>query len=311
MADFSPPFANGGERRAPTADEQTGGFACGPADMELFNWLFWSQQSEIDAVIQAAGLTPSNGDMTQLRQAISALIAAATGGGDTSTYLLMTQARGRLPHFPEVQNGTGHFGIITPATGQIRVPAGVTFLHRGIFPVTTVQTDLATDASKTYHLRWSPTGGFALKDLANNTYNPSALAENNIAFDSAYDDMLVARVVTNSSNVPTITNLVNRDRLAQQAIIAGTNLRASDANGARYDFLNTYNWARTPTSFSLNMAAAQMITTGQPAGADFFIGALQSGVPSVNVFDVDRYRVSQTIMLDYSHALSMHFSARA
>ncbi|QIG73266.1 hypothetical protein EVC02_045 [Rhizobium phage RHph_N17] len=246
MADFQPPWADSGERREPTTDEQDNGFGCGAASLPLFNWMFWAIQSEIKNVLIPAGLTPSNADMTQLKQAIQIMIDASTGGGDPSGYLTLLQARARLPIFPEVLSAPYHFGVISPGTGQVRVPSGVNFQHRGIYPVTTVQTDLATDPSKIYHLRWSPTGGFALKDLASGVYNPSALAETNVAFDTTYDDMLVARVITNSSNVPTITNLINKDRIHDtfEDLAAPTSL--SGANGSNRTALFTFNYARTP-----------------------------------------------------------------
>lgn len=277
MADFNPPWANGADRREPTGAEQDGGFQCGPADMALFNWLNWATQSEINKVIMQAGLVPSNSDMTQLYQAIQALIAAATGGGDVSNYVLMTQARARLPIFPEVQNAQFHFGVITPGTGQIRVPAGVTFLHRGIFPITSVQTDFATDPSKTYHLRWNPTDGFSLKDLTSGVYNPSTLAETVANFDSTYDDMLVARVITNSSNVPTITNLINknlitasgeavgpRGSLGPYAIQDGT----LPSNITQYTAVNV-NFARTPQAF---LTAWNDLNTTVSTNKDYNVG---------------------------------------
>ncbi|KQV28089.1 hypothetical protein ASC97_07000 [Rhizobium sp. Root1203] len=248
MADFDLPFADSGERRFPTTDEQANGFGCGPASLPLFNGMFWAIQAEIGAVINSAGISQSNASMTQLLQAIQALIAAATGNADTSAYLLTAQARARLPIFPEVLNTNGHFGVTSPATGQVRIPAGVSFQHRGIFPLTTVQTDFATDASKTYHIRWNPTDGFTLKDLANNVYNPAVVAETDSRFDSTYDDMLVARVITNSSNVPTITNLVNKDRLTNLILDIQTLTRVTTSIG---NWVVAYtsipiNWARTP-----------------------------------------------------------------
>ena len=74
--------------------------------------------------------------------------------------------------------------------------------------------------------------GFALKDLGDVAYNPAALAEDNPAFDSTYDDMLVARIVTDASNVATITNLANKDALAFAAPVVGTNIQLSGVNGA-------------------------------------------------------------------------------
>lgn len=212
MANFLIPFGRDADKRLPTTDERQNGFPCGPADIRLFNGLFNRLESEVGEVINFAGLTPDDTDLTQLRQAIEALISAATGGGDTSQFLLTAQARARLPIYPDVQHADGHLGCFTTGPGVLRIPGGRTFLHRGIFPITTVQTDLATDLSKTYHLRWNPTDGYQLKDLASGTYNPGALAESNDAFDSKFDDMLIARVVTNSGNVLTVTNLINKDR---------------------------------------------------------------------------------------------------
>ncbi|MBD9445750.1 MULTISPECIES: hypothetical protein [unclassified Rhizobium] len=179
---------------------------------------------EIAAVIAAGGLTPSRADLTQLLQAIQHLISAATGGGDTSNFVLMPQARARLPIFPEVLTSDGIIPVISPAAGAVRVPAGYDFLHRGIYVTTTAQTDFATVASKTYHLRWRLSGGFVLKDLADVAYNPSAAAETAVTFDSTYDDMLVARVVTSAGNVPTITNLINKNVLTAsgEALAPGT-----------------------------------------------------------------------------------------
>ena len=248
MADFDPPFADQGERRLPTTTEQQQGFPCGPASRELFNGLFWLLQGQIKDIASEAGVIPSQeGDITLLKRAVLALIDAATGGGTADNYILMDQARLRLPIYPDVQHETGHLGVLSPSTGTVRVPGGRTFLHRGIFPVTTVQTDFATDPSKTYHLRWNPTDGFVLRDLASGTYNPGTLAETNTAFDSGYDDMLVARVVTNSSNAATITNLINRHSLlhmeASPLVPAHQN---SGINDARFNFSWTYNFARTP-----------------------------------------------------------------
>ncbi len=253
MADFDLPFADSGERRFPTTDEQANGFGCGPASLPLFNGMFWAIQAEIGAVINSAGISQSNANMTQLLQAIQALIAAATGGGDTSAYLLMAQARARLPIFPEVLNTNGHFGVTSPATGQVRIPAGVSFQHRGIFPLTTVQQDFATDASKTYHIRWNSTDGFTLKDLANNVYNPAVVAETDSRFDSTYDDMLVARVITNSSNVPTVTNLVNKDRLFSALLVNETITRTSSATAGG-------NWVAAMSPIALNWARTPKVT---------------------------------------------------
>lgn len=213
MANFQTPFGRDAERRSPSLTEQEQGFPCDAADRALFNQLFFRLEAELGHVITHAGLTPTDARFTQVREAIQALIAAATGAGDTSQFLLTAQARARLPIFPEIQTNAGLMGVSSPGVGLVRIPGGVTFLHRGIFPITTAQTDFPTDASKIYHLRWDPVNGYRLLDLDSPAYNPTALADSDVGFDTTYDDMLMARVVTNSSNIATITNLSNKAKL--------------------------------------------------------------------------------------------------
>lgn len=267
--DFDPPFGENGELTAPTTDQQSLGFDCGPASRSLFNYLFNLQQGQIANIAAEAGVaSASQGDPTVLYRAVAALIAAATGEGETSLFVLMSQARARLPIYPEVLNVDGRIVVTAPATGTVRVPGGVDFLHRGIFSVTTAQEDFATEASKTYHLRWNPDDGFALKNLADVAYNPSALSEGNTAFDSDYDDMLVARIITNSSNVATITNLANKDRMRTSFSKTTTESSTSfssytDLMNAGYYLQQDLNWARTPTSFVITADAE--VTNGVDA----------------------------------------------
>lgn len=269
MADFSTPFSStGGNNRLPTVDERQEGFPCGPADQTLFNGMFRRIEAELQSIIAGAGITGDDSDDTIVYQAILALIAAATGG--SGDYVLMTQARARLPIFPDIQTTDGTLGVTTPATGQIRIPGSKTFLHRGIYPVTTSLTDIATLASKTYHLRWNPTDGFALKDVADTGYNPTSAAETSAIFDSTYDDMLVAKVTTNSSNVVTVTNLVNKIRLSsvsseRQALngaLDWTTLTGSSVS---------LNWSRTPMIATVALNEFRSNNTG-PSGTITSIG---------------------------------------
>ncbi|QJD54330.1 hypothetical protein [Aminobacter phage Erebus] len=317
MADFSPPFANSAERRLPTEIEREQGFACGPADRTLFAGLQHRVESELGEVIAFAGLSPTDSDFTQVRQAIVALIAAATGGGETEDYLLLSQARTRLPFFPDVQNTDGRILITAPSTGTVRVPGGVTFLHRGIYPVVTAQTDLLTDISKTYHLRWSQAGGFVLKDLANVGYNPTAAAESHAAFDSTFDDMLIARIITNASNIATITNLANKTDLALAEILTGTDPVLGSQNGANYRVQKTLNWARNPKNFNLSIAKSNV---NENAGGStdqnmFAYGLARSPATTVNAHPVSipltRYNLDVVVQNDGASDLYMLFSARA
>lgn len=287
MADFSTPLGSvGGNTRLPTEDERDDGFPCGPADRALFNGLFRRIEAELGAIVDEAAITPSDSDDTTVLQAILALIEAATGGGSADTYVLMAQARARLPIFPDIQHSDGHLNITSPSTGQVRVPAGRTFLHRGIYSVTTVQEDFATLSSKTYHLRWNPTDGFSLNDLADTGYNPSVLAETNSAFDSDFDDMLVARVVTNSSNVPTITNLLNKVRLASNTVWRGA-IASALSWTALTGTTVALNWARTPLISYPSLAgfrSAESGPTGSLTGSSAgIIRALELRIPTAGV----------------------------
>ena len=245
MGDFSQPFADDGEFRLPTEEERNLGFPCGPLSKALFNGLFNRLEAELGTIISFAGVTHDDNNSTTLRDAVLALIDAAVGGGDTDGYLLTAQARSRIPIFPEIDSADGKIVISQPAAGTVRIPSGVTFMHRGIFPVITPLTDFATNASKVYHLRWSYVDGYSLNDLADGVYNPGTLAENDPSFDSSYDNMLMARVTTNSSNVATITNLVNKNRLFASS--------TKDFTASQYyswatmvGTSHTLDWARTP-----------------------------------------------------------------
>jgi hypothetical protein len=289
MPDFSPPFGQNGNRRLPNANEQSLGWPCGPIDQALLNGLFHLHNGNIADVITEAGITGPDGDLTKLRRAIEALIASIVGevdpstGIDTSQFVLMTQARNRLPIFPDVQNVDGRIGVTAPSTGTVRLAGGVEFLHRGIFRVTTTQTDFPTDPSKTYHMRWSLAEGFELLDLASGAYNPGTLSEANAAFDSTYDDMLIARVVTNSSNVAAITTLANLTRLDIAADDPAPTITATSVGSNTFDpqgggsgnsivyGTSTFalNWSRTPRIIAQG-------SIGRPAFNNFDGGVLNA-----------------------------------
>ena len=296
MPDFDPPFAQNGEFRFPNANEQSLGWPCGPIDQNLLNGLFRLHNGNIGNVIAEAGVTGPDGDLTKLRRAIEALIAAATGGGTVDDYILMAQARNRLPIFPDVQNVDGRIGVTAPSTGTVRLAGGVEFLHRGIFRVTTTQTDFATDPSKTYHLRWNPDDGFVLRDLASGTYNPSTLSESNVAFDSTYNDMLIARVITNSSNVATITTLANKSSLVEEEEVAFSgpnNTNNQDVTGGK-----SFNWSRTPQVLS---SVTHRRNTGDMPDNDV----------SLSTRTLTRYSISETWTIDFTDSFRVSYLAVA
>ena len=298
MPDFDPPFAQNGEFRFPNSNEQSLGWPCGPIDQNLLNGLFRLHNGNIGNVIAEAGVTGPDGDLTKLRRAIEALIAAATGGGTVDDYVLMAQARSRLPIFPDVQTVDGRIGVTAPSTGTVRLAGGVEFLHRGIFRVTTTQTDFATDPSKTYHLRWNPDDGFVLRDLASGSYNPGTLSESNIVFDSAYDDMLIARIVTNSSNVATITTLANKASLVEHEEVEFRNEGGAGSNNMVTTGGKTFDWSRTPEVFS---AVTAMDNNGTQNDTDMVRKSRA----------LSRYSITETWRVDFAPLLRISYMAVA
>ena len=255
---------------------------------------------EIVHVIDFAGLVPNRNDLEQLRKAIEAIIASQTGGGETAQYLLLAQASSRLPIFPEVLSADGRINVSSPSTGTILVPSTVQFMHRGIAPYSTstyteAQRTFATTGGKTYHVRWTPTGGFAMRDLSNTSYNPDLVSEDSARFDSSFDDMLVARVVTNSSNIPTITNLANKARMELDMSAAGpaeVYTYGTGRDGARFSNTFQIGWGRRPSI---------AVLTGDCIQAS--IPLLQGGANMIRNKLVSRYSVSGTVISDWDRDL--------
>lgn len=303
MANFEIPFANTAPRRTPTADEKANGFPCGAADQTLFNGMFHRLEAEIGAVIAFAGLAGTDADYSQLRKAITGLIDAATGGGETESYLLLSQAASRLPIFPEIVSSDGRINLTSPAPGSIRVPGGVDFLHRGVALYTTAQTDIVTLASRTYHLRWSPSTGLALKLVTDPIYNPDGFPENNAIFDSKYDDMLIGRIITNSSNIATFTMLANKNKLRQQVAAAGAPYRYS-MSGYYYlcDYNIPTNWSRTPDIVAL---FSHIYAAGT---ADITGGVVHGGANVITQQTYDRYGVFHQVATDWNNNVADHTS---
>lgn len=273
-------------------------------------------QREIQEVIVQAGLTPSSESVTQLYDAILLLIAQITGEGENPLNDLLDLLRARLPIYPEILSVNGKINFSTPSAGVVRLPSGIQLRHRGCFNETTTEQDFNTTALKTYHLRKRWTGGspgWSLVDVSDSGYNPGALSEATGSFDTTYDDMLAARVITNASNVASITSLVNKHELTINEILSQTSYATDGVGSDRFTFLREYNWARTPSTHSLNVARATR--DSDSIDNDFAIrpsGASLSDLLNLSpAFDVTRYRVSQSVLRDWTTTLDMHFSARA
>lgn len=194
-------------------------------------------QEEIMSVIGDPTLdppiTPDPGNWGQLLEAINRKIDAL---------------RVDMPIYPDVKTVDGKFTVTGVAGNKIRVGAGTEFVMRGMKTYVSAETDLgATAANKIYHLRFVG-GAFGLYDLASLAYNPGALAETHVSFDSTYDNMLVARVTTDPTNVPFITTLVNKAVLKKMSpfgknLLSALNWTALATSGVALDWARTPDWA--------------------------------------------------------------------
>lgn len=253
-------------------------------------------QREILAVIQAAGLTPDSADLTQLLQAIQVLAAGAGGTPVSFAYNAV---------YPEIISNGGVASIASSA-GQVVLAAGQQWIWRGglLFNSSTLtapQRTLPTVASKTYHMRWRYNAGaptLALYDLADVAYNPGAVADTDPQFDTSYDDMLFARVATSASNVPTVTALFNRNRLAQEIFNTGPTTSAGiDPVGVPSRVASlTWNWARRPL---LSVYPTSIQTQGATAPGGFSGTEGHDHDFSINPVSVSRYGATINLMRDY------------
>lgn len=247
-------------------------------------------QIEIENVILAAGMTPSENDLTQLWQAIQILAAGAGGAPASFAY---------NPVFPDVLTNDGVMSI-APSTGQVVLATGQQWTHRGgaLYNSTAISIGdrtLSTVANKTYHMRWRYNGGaptLLLHDLADVGYNPGAVAETDAQFDTAYDDMLIARVVTNGANLPAVTALYNKARLEKRFDTSAVPVRSGSPN---FTLTATYtlalNWARTPKDVAIQSYVGITAQGTPPA-------VMQGGANKASD-TITRYAIQHVVLTDW------------
>lgn len=166
--------------------------------------------------------------------------------------IITTAETENLRIYPEILEDGNVLSITDNEDGTITVDAGQSWLHRGIqlyssSDYSSGERTFTMVASKTYHLRWNPSDGFVLMDIADIVYNPGAIDEIDVSFDSDYDDMIVARVVTDGSNAATITALINKNVMTYSGSMTDTTVTNSQGNYILNDVISI-NWARTPTA---------------------------------------------------------------
>lgn len=214
----------------------------------------------------------------------------------------------KMPFYPEIMTAQARLAITDNGDGSVTVAAGQIIRWRGFRDFATgdhaeAARTFATLASKTYHLRWYPpghgdaanaanypNGRFVLKDLAAAGYNPDSKADADVSFDTGFDDVLIARVVTGPTGVIAITSLANKHRLAFSKRVAG-----SPAVGPSGSFNLTVtepiNWSRRPTVAAIdgNIGANSPSPAG---GLDGYAGYLTGA-------STDRYSATGSVISDW------------
>lgn len=225
---------------------------------------------QIRRAIRGMGIVENNADDDMLLKAIQAAMG---------TSINLTQFARTIPLYPGVRTATGRF-TSTQGTGSLVLDPAVEWVHRGYFIYNTssfllADRTFATAANKTYHLRWYapgltlapvgtyPNGRFMLRDVSDVAYNPGGFPETDAQLDGFFDDMLLARVVTNGANALTVTHLTNLPFLAADTGIAWSNVQ--NADGAGYLYVKppagaTTNWSRSP-----NRGGAGVLTYSSPS----------------------------------------------
>ncbi|ANM05218.1 hypothetical protein AMC78_CH03149 [Rhizobium phaseoli] len=226
-----------------------------------------------------------------LADVLTSRLAAYTGpvDNDTISYLNV---------FPTILTAN-NVAAITSSAGQVVVTPFKwiwrQFKTLDLSALNLAARTFATAASKTYHLRLSYdvlTGvqTLSLKDLSNAGYNPSALVEGATNFDTTYDDMILARVVTSAGNVPTVVPLKNTNRMNATAQRT-TPVMSTDAGIGFVSDAISLNWGRRPAQIALEQTTAnvtsdydsvQLISSGTPTryGFDFIVGGTSTGASS-------------------------------
>ena len=206
------------------------------------------------------------------------------------------------PVHGEMLTSDGRFTITDNANGTLTLDAGQTWLWRGYRQLTTdgigdaAARTVTTVANKTYHLRIAyddvtKTQTLSLNDLADAGYNPASSAETISDFDSDYDDILIARIVTDGANAATVTTLANKIRLTASARLS-TTPTGVPGNTRRAVWTWTTNFGRTPVVSYDAFVVATSISGPVQKG-------IEGGSNWTNVFNVTRYATDLDRLTDF------------
>ena len=182
--------------------------------------------------------------------------------------------------FPEIETADAKLAIGDNNDGTLFIGGAQTWLWRGMFRFSSDNINLAgrtvtTVANKTYHVRWHapgtgaaapietyPYGRFELVDMT-----AAAPPEGDSSYDTTYDNMLVACIVTDGANASTITTFINRASLSFSANLAMVPAYIG-STAWRADFGAVLNWARAPKVWSFSGA----VYCNAPGSGNYVLG---------------------------------------
>lgn len=243
-------------------------------------------------------------------------IASGLGGGGSGS---PTSDLLNLPIFPEIETANNQFAITNNGNGTLTVAPGQIVVWRGWLKISTdtfgiPARTVATAAGKTYHLRLNRVTGFSLKDVNDLAYNPSSAPETSSAFDTTFDDMLVARIVTDGANVPTTTTLVNKALFSASFLYSTSSIsvisgpqQSPTPNGPIVLNTGSDMSAHAAAKFTLNFARAPRMATAVASviiHSNTTSGALVEAGANVVGKTVTRYDAIVTAWTDYNTGLS-------
>lgn len=225
-----------------------------------------------------------------------------------------------LPFYPEIESTDGKISVTDNGDGTITIDPDQVIRWRGFRRFNTSDFSagdrtFAHSADKTYHLRFYPpghgdasnaanwpNGRFALKDLASSGYNPGSEDEADGVFNTGYDDVLLARIVTNGSNIPEIKSLRNSHQMVKTVLHDDDDLVDSGANGSRTFFEVVFDWARTPEVILTPVRAGQ--NGPHPVDGRVDIDLL------ITTSEISRYLVSGMYRFDNCTRIALTIHAR-
>lgn len=178
----------------------------------------------------------------------------------------------RMPIFPEIDTASNTLAI-TAAGGQIVIDAAQQWRHRGHRIINTSDVlaaarTFATAANKAYLLRGAVAAGVPSYSLVDVT--AAGTAELGEAYDTTFDDMLIAKVTTNGANVASVTALKNKHRLEAVGELLFSDVAwAGDLvapSAMLHGTVLSPNWGRRPKAAMAMMTSISTKATSDTVG---------------------------------------------